>query len=773
MNTAEKVARLEALNRRIQENAKLPRPPRRSVHEHMDAAARAPSVSVHEASPAAEALAKQAAEMEAMRLAAERAAKQAAEKAAKEAAEIAAAAREAAERANREAAERAQKDAAERAAKEAAAKEATERAAKEKAAKEAAEKAAKEAAEKAAKEAAEKAAAKEAAERAAKEKAAKEAADKAAKEKAAKEAADKAAKEKAAKEAADKAAKEKAAREAIEKAAKEKATKEAAERAAKEATDRAAKEAAAVPPKKQPSTIDELFAELEFTGEPTKVGKQDSAELAAAARTATPTPSPKPVHAGPPPVPSKAAPTSGPAEITVKPAEIKDEPTFDAAEHPTVVGSSADLPLGARADDADGPTLSGDAPTRVAETYGVDILDPPTGDAPTVVLAPLTGLDRSPEPDEPTVIRRPSAHDQAMVRGELNDEEEDAATLLRDAGPDELTIKGKEGDAPIAPAPVIAIGDLVSTPPLRPGSSPDLGPKSSPGVHEPKVELAGALREAADQAAREAAEKAAREAALRPKAERKDGPRDEVTTASRRMVQLTSDAVESERAARERERKGKSNTGLLGLFVVAVLLVGGTVFVGLRAGWFDSSNPPSGLPSSGVTTTTGPAVTAPATTSTAATTNAVPSGKPTAEPATTATATTSATADAPPAAGTSAAAANAKPGIPVVEKNDDTAKLNATKAFLTVLSGGNDFVYVTGKKIGSVNQRLEISCGVGLIRIGAPLPNGSIEWKSAPGLSIPLPCKASTTIAIPAGTGPWPDSAGGGTRPPGGGGDPY
>ena len=494
------------------------------------------------------------------------------------------------------------------------------------------------------------------------------------------------------------------------------------------------------------------------------------------AATATPTPSPKPVQA----VPSKPAPTSGPAEISVKPAdaktaaEIKDEPTFDAAEHPTVVGSSAELPLGARHDAADGPTLSGDAPTRVAETFGVDILDPPTGEGPTVVLAPIVGLDRSPEPDEPTVIRRPSAHDQAMVRGELTDEEEDAATLLRDVGPDEPTIKGKEGEAPIAPAPVIAIGEPVSTPPLRTGSSPDLGSKASSGIHEPKVELAGSLREAADQAAREAQEKAAREAALRPRPERKDGPRDEVTTASRRMAQLTSDAVESERAARERERKDKGKGGMLGLFIVAVLLVGGTVFVGLRAGWFDSSNPPSGLSPSGATTsTTGPAVTAPATSSTAATTNVAPTGKSTAEPTTTATATTSATADAPPAAGTAAAAANAKPGTPVVEKNDDTAKLNATKAFLTVLSGGNDFVYVTGKKIGSVNQRLEISCGVGLIRIGSPLPNGSIAWKSAPGLSIPLPCKTSTTIAIPAGNGPWPDSGGGAVRPPGGGGDPY
>ena len=74
-----------------------------------------------------------------------------------------------------------------------------------------------------------------------------------------------------------------------------------------------------------------------------------------------------------------------------------------------------------------------------------------------------------------------------------------------------------------------------------------------------------------------------------------------------------------------------------------------------------------------------------------------------------------------------------------------------------------------------MNQRHEISCEtkVGLVRLGVPLPNGPIEWRSAPGLSIAIPCKSAITLAITPAKGPWPTGPGGGGPAPGGGTDPY
>ncbi len=798
MNTAEKVARLEAFLQRVQTNSKLPRPQRRASAAPATDVAGFAALAPGDGAPVADA-ARAAAELEAQRIMAERAAKEAADRAAREAAESALAARTAAENAAREATERAAKDAAERAAKEAAAREAAdrvardaaervareaaERVAREAAAKEAREKAAKEAAEKlaadkaareaadraakeklAAEKAAKEAAAKEAADRAAKEKAeklaaekaAKEAADKAAKEAAAKEAAAKeaaakeaaakAAADKATKDAADKAAKEKAAKEAADKAAraaKEKAVQEAADKAAKQATEKAAKEAAEVPPKKQPSTIDELFAELENSGDATKVGPVETVLAAATAAK------------------EKAAATPP------KPPAIKDETTIDTGDMPTVI---ADLGPMAKGDDElptrTAPALPMDAPTRVAEPFA-SLLDPPTLDSPTIVFGDKPGLDRSPEPDEPTVIRRPTAKDQALLRGE------------------EVPAEAEPGrDAPIKPAPVIAIGE-----PAAEGEEDGASPS---GLHEPKVELAAPLRVQAQIALKEAAQRAAQEAAQRAEEEAKQPKpekvkeREEVTTASRRMVQLTPELVDQERQVREREDEAKNKKkGLgstIGLTLATAALVGGALYLALSKGWFDSGGPPAPTtsvsapptgrpqPTSPVTavTTGGPAVAPP---TGAPSTSAVPSGTPTAEP-TAAPATTG-------AASEMVAKANASPGVAFSEKTDESAKLSGIRSYLTVLTPSSEelFVYVTGKKVGPTNQRLDVGCPVALIRVGVPLSGGGVDWRSAPGLSIPIPCRQSTTIAIPASKGPWPTPGGkvtpGGTAPPGGGGDPY
>ncbi len=766
MNTAEKVARLEAYLQRLQTNAKLPHP-RRAKPLRMDVAARA-EPQVEAASPIAGAAHAAVLELEAQRSAAERGANEAAERAAKEAAELAAqaraleqaAAREAAERA---AAEKAAKDAAEKAAKDAAekaVKDAAERAAKEKAAKEAVERAA---AEKAAKEKA--AAEKAAADKAAADKAAKEAADKAAADKAAKEAADKAAKEKAAekaaadkaaKDAAERAAREKAAKDAVEKAEKAAADKASKEKAAKEAAEKAAKErAAAAAPKRQPSTIDELFEDLELGGD-TKVGPAEltpaaSAALAPAASKAL-TPSPLPVRAAVRPLPDA----------------VKDEPTFDAAEQPTVV---ADRSLLAQAAEAPAreqrPALAPDAPTRVAEAFP-SVIESSNAEVP-VIDEDSAALDRSPEADEPTVIRFPSAHDQALARGDVADEKstgDEEPTIIRNVSDEAPTVVAPK-DEPIKAAPIISVGEPSE------GDAEDKGAASKSGgaLHEPKVALAEPLREAAEREAAERAEKAAQEAALRPKREPQE--RDEVTTASRRVVQLTPEAIEEERRKREEEDKGKKKGWgtTVGLVAVTALLVGAAWFVGLREGWFSSGGPPS--PS------TPPTQGGPDTKPTAdgpRTTGAAPTGAPTSaqtvQPTATPTASVSAEPTAAPtSAPTVAPGTPAPPPVPVVEKDEASAKLNATKGFLTVTAPEDLSVFVTGRKIGQTNQRHEISCGVGLIRLGTSLPSGGIEWRSAPGLSISIPCRASTSVAVPPSAGPWPTP--GRAPAPGGGGDPY
>ncbi|MBK8254916.1 MAG: hypothetical protein IPK82_19940 [Polyangiaceae bacterium] len=812
VNTAEKVARLEAVLQRVQQNAKLPRPVRRAASAGAAAASVAdPALTAAEEFDASHLLAEQTAQEAAERAAKEaadgasaaRAAADAAERTAREAAERAAKeallAKEAAEKALRDASEKAAKEKAEREAaekaaaekaakekaeREAAEKAAAEKAAKEKAEREAAEKAAAEkaAAEKAAKEKAEREAAeKAAAEKAAKEKAAKEAADKAAKEKAEKEAAEKAAKEKAAKEkaekeaaekaakekaakekaekeAAEKAAKEKAAKEAADKAAKEKATAEAADKAAKQAAERAKKAADAVPPGKQPATIDELFAELELSADATKVGPRDGL-----------TPSPTPVRA--------AAKPPAPAAST-----IKDETTLDTGDMPTVIADKMTMDLARAEEDLPTreapPPLPMDTPTRIAaEPLAAAIADPPTLEGPTVVVGSLPGMDKSGEADEPTVIRRPSDEERAKLRGEESGEGDEEPTVIR-ASDDRIS---KADDDAIKPAPIISVAG--STTPV----ASDESAKSSSGVHEPKVALSEPLREAAEKAAREAAEKAAETAPLDAKAQTKPKEREEVTTASRRMVQLTPEAIEEERRARERENADKNKKKGMGATVTLTLavaaLVAGGLYLALTQGWFDSGGPPaSGLVNTGTTarpTATTPVtpVTAPGTTSapttaqtTASSATTAPTTAPTTEPST--APTTEPTA--PTGTGVSAelaAKANAKPGLAFSEKTDDAAKLPKDKAYLTVLASEDLAVKVTGRVVnGRTNQRLEIPCNPGLVRIGVPLKGTEMDWRSPPGISIAIPCQQSTVIALTVSKGPWLTP---GAPRPGGGGDPY
>ena len=76
MNTAEKVARLEAFLQRVQTNSKLPRPQRRASAAATDVAGFA-SLAPGDGGPVADA-ARAAGELEAQRIMAERAAKEAA-----------------------------------------------------------------------------------------------------------------------------------------------------------------------------------------------------------------------------------------------------------------------------------------------------------------------------------------------------------------------------------------------------------------------------------------------------------------------------------------------------------------------------------------------------------------------------------------------------------------------------------------------------------------------------------------------------------------------
>ncbi len=653
--------------------------------------------------------------------------------------------------AQRSAAERDLADASARASNEASA---ALRSIEEAAAKDAAQRSAQEAAQKAEREAAEKAAKEKAADKAAADKAA---ADKAAAaEKAAKEAAaEKAAAERAAKEAADKADKEKAAKEAADKAAAEKAAKEKA--AADKSKDAAASS------KKPAATIDELFEELELGGD-TKVAP------------AVPTPSPSPVRAAAAPAPSPApAPVRAAAPPPTAGSTIKDEITFDAADQPTLVADLSSIAAAEESTREAPAVLPQDAPTRVGESF-VGLMDFPTVDAPTILISDKPGIDKVSEPDEPTVVRRASDDDRALVRGgapseSANNENEEEPTVVRASSDG-----SKDTDSaapPITPAPVISIGAS------SPGDDDDSGsPKSSSGVHEPKVALAEPLREAADREAKERAEKLAQEAALRPRSERKEKDRDEVTTASRRMIQLTPEAIAEEQRLRDQENKKPGIGRTLGLVAVTAVLVGAAWFVGLREGWFGSGGSPSPS-SSTLPTKPGPNPSSEPKTTGSAPPSApplVPTAPPTTAPSTSVTAapTTAPTAE-PTAAPTVNPAASGTPGVPVVEKTPEALKLNATKGFLTVAASEELFVYVTGRKVGPTNQRHELNCGVGLVRLGLPLPGGGVDWRSAPGFSISIPCKASTTVFVASSKTAWPTSGGGTAPAPGGGGgtDPY
>ncbi|MEZ4309841.1 MAG: toll/interleukin-1 receptor domain-containing protein [Polyangiaceae bacterium] len=104
---------------------------------------------------------------------------------------------------------------------------------------------------------------------------------------------------------------------------------------------------------------------------------------------------------------------------------------------------------------------------------------------------------------------------------------------------------------------------------------------------------------------------------------------------------------------------------------------------------------------------------------------------------------------------------------PVIEKTDESKALPADKAYLTVQTSDEFTVYVTGKEKGLTNHRLEVPCGVGMVRVGRPSSNGDAEWHSALSPSISIPCRSSVTIAITASAGPWP------AEPMPRGGNPY
>jgi hypothetical protein len=198
----------------------------------------------------------------------------------------------------------------------------------------------------------------------------------------------------------------------------------------------------------------------------------------------------------------------------------------------------------------------------------------------------------------------------------------------------------------------------------------------------------------------------------------------------------------------------RSSTLLLGL--VAAALVGAGVFVGLRNGWFEKAGSDVGSPHP-TTSTTAPSLSAAAiTTASAAPTTSATTPAPTtsasAAPATSVSAAPATSASAAPSV-TASATPTAVPTATPVATGDGT-NLPPNRGYVIVNSTKPASVFLTGNFAGLTGAKLEVECGAKFLRLAAPVPAGTErpatpEWTSD-GRSISVTCRSTTTIAFEA-----------------------
>ncbi len=202
-----------------------------------------------------------------------------------------------------------------------------------------------------------------------------------------------------------------------------------------------------------------------------------------------------------------------------------------------------------------------------------------------------------------------------------------------------------------------------------------------------------------------------------------------------------------------------SRAPLWGLAIAAVLLVGATVVVGMRNGWFDSGGAPGPGPSGTLPPTSAVPIlkdsatpTAPVSAAVSATASAAPalSAPPieSAAPSASASAGPATSASAPPAT-----SASAEPAVKPPPDGDGSA-LAPNKGYLIVTSAKPAGVFLTGVFVGLTGEKIEVECGAKFLRLGVAPADGAarpaeVTWISE-GKSAAVGCMKTTNITLEA-----------------------
>ncbi len=459
-----------------------------------------------------------------------------------------------------------------------------------------------------------------------------------------------------------------------------------------------------------------------------------------------------PVVAAPKPVekiaPVVAAAVTTPAEkvepaTTTKAAEAEIRFDFDLAPaaqksvEPKVADKPIDVVVAVTTTRA--PPLPVEPPKRAIADEEPDE-DPVTHDDETMLMhgsipePEADGITDETTSDEETIVSLPKADEIAAKAGAALDDDEattDTATL------DEPThIFEGRASRPDATAPAKVDAESGAAAKID-----DLKVVVSPSVRGP------ALRTPSPSTTEETAR--AIKITEGVPAPRPSDP-GEATAPSRRYSKPDTDEVLEQLPMNGGKR---SSTLLLGL--VAAALVGAGVFVGLRNGWFEKASPDVAPPhpttsttapslSAAAITTASAAPTMSATPTTTASASAAPTSSASAAPATSASAAPSVTASATPTAAPTAA--------PVA--TGDGTNLPPNRGYVIVNSTRPASVFLTGNFAGLTGARLEVECGAKFLRLAAPVPAGTErpatpEWTSE-GRSISVACRRTTTVAFEA-----------------------
>jgi DNA-binding response OmpR family regulator len=103
--------------------------------------------------------------------------------------------------------------------------------------------------------------------------------------------------------------------------------------------------------------------------------------------------------------------------------------------------------------------------------------------------------------------------------------------------------------------------------------------------------------------------------------------------------------------------------------------------------------------------------------------------------------------EATPKAGPATAIAPAEaPLPPIVDTGGDPATLARNQGYLIVRFSGEGGVYVNGRPVGAVNQKLTVQCGTRFLRVGEPVRD-TTRWLSV-GRTVSMVCQDTTTVTF-------------------------